>query len=98
MFLEWQTQSDGTYQCLRQYMDKYSIFSGRNILVSYLNYGVVLCLCTIEKALCSESKESDVYCLLCSLCQQEITNVPLSQPSDITTQPTLGMELISESR
>ena len=34
MFLEWQTQSDGTYQCLRQYMDKYSIFSGRNVLVS----------------------------------------------------------------
>ena len=23
MFLEWQTQSDGTYQCLRQYIDKY---------------------------------------------------------------------------
>ena len=62
MFLEWQTQSDGTYQCLRQYMDKYSIFSGRNILVSYLNYGVVFCLCTIKNTLCSESKESD--CLL----------------------------------
>ena len=44
MFLEWQTQSDGTYQCLRQYMDKYSIFSGRNILVSYLNYGGMFCL------------------------------------------------------
>ena len=44
MFLEWQTQSDGTYQCLRQYMDKYSIFSGRNILVSYLIYGGVFCL------------------------------------------------------
>ena len=26
-------QSKGTYQCLRQQMDKYSIFSGRNILV-----------------------------------------------------------------
>ena len=44
MFLEWQTLSDGTYQCLRQYMDKYSIFSGRNILVSYLIYGGMFCL------------------------------------------------------
>ena len=33
MFKVWQTQSDGTYQCLRQQMDKYSIFSGRNVLV-----------------------------------------------------------------
>ena len=33
MFQEWQTQSEGTYQWLRQQMDKYSIFSGRNILV-----------------------------------------------------------------
>ena len=33
MFQEWQTQSDGTYQCLRGQMDKYSIFSGRNILL-----------------------------------------------------------------
>ena len=44
MFLEWQTQSDGTYQCLRRYMDKYSIFSGRTILVSYLIYGGMFCL------------------------------------------------------
>ena len=33
MFQEWQTGSEGTYQCLRQQMDKYSIFTGRNILV-----------------------------------------------------------------
>ena len=33
MFQEWQTQSEGTYQCIRQQMDKYSIFSGRTILV-----------------------------------------------------------------
>ena len=33
IFQEWQTRSKGTYQCLRQQMDKYSIFSGRNILV-----------------------------------------------------------------
>ena len=33
VFQEWQTQSEGTYQCLRQQMDKFSIFSGRNILV-----------------------------------------------------------------
>ena len=33
MFREWQSQSEGTYQCLRQHMDQYSVFSGRNILV-----------------------------------------------------------------
>ena len=33
MFQEWQAHSEGTYQCLRQHMDKYSVFSGRNILV-----------------------------------------------------------------
>ena len=33
IFQEWQTGSEGTYQCLRQQMDKYGIFSGRNILV-----------------------------------------------------------------
>ena len=33
IFQEWQTRSEGTYQCLRLQMDKYSIFSGRNILV-----------------------------------------------------------------
>ena len=33
MFQVWQTQTEGTYQCLRQHMDKYSVFSGRNILV-----------------------------------------------------------------
>ena len=34
MFQEWQSQSKGTYQLLRQQMDTYSIVSGRNILVS----------------------------------------------------------------
>ena len=33
MFQVWQTQTEGTYRCLRQHMDKYSVFSGRNILV-----------------------------------------------------------------
>ena len=33
MFQEWQTGSEGTYQSLRQQINKYSIFSGRNILV-----------------------------------------------------------------
>ena len=33
MFQEWQAHSEGTYQCLRQHIDKYSVFSGRNILV-----------------------------------------------------------------
>ena len=33
ILLEWQTRSEGTYLCLRQQMDKFSIFSGRNILV-----------------------------------------------------------------
>ena len=33
MFQEWQSQSEGTYQCLRQHIDQYSVFAGRNILV-----------------------------------------------------------------
>ena len=33
MFREWQSQSEGTYHCLRQHMDQYSIFGRRNILV-----------------------------------------------------------------
>ena len=33
MFREWQSQSEGTYHCLRQHMDQYSIFVGREILV-----------------------------------------------------------------
>ena len=33
MFHEWQSQSEGTYHCLRQHMDQYSIFAGRDILV-----------------------------------------------------------------
>ena len=33
MFCEWQSQSEGTYHCLRQRMDQYSIFAGRDILV-----------------------------------------------------------------
>ena len=33
MFREWQSQSEGTYHCLRQHMDQYSIFAGRDILV-----------------------------------------------------------------
>ena len=65
MFLEWQTQSDGTYQCLRQYMDKYSIFSGRNILVSNLNYGGVLYLYIIKKSPCIvRAKQGHLYCVI----------------------------------
>ena len=49
MFQEWQTQSEGTYQLLRQQMDKYSIFSGRNILVCIpalsLSFVIKLVLC-----------------------------------------------------
>ena len=33
MFQEWQSQSEGTYQCLREHFDPCSVFSGRNILV-----------------------------------------------------------------
>ena len=33
MFEEWQSQSEGTFQCLRHQMDQYSVFSGRNVLV-----------------------------------------------------------------
>ena len=42
MFQEWQTQSEGTYQWLRQQMDKYSIFSGRNILVCIPTLSLVM--------------------------------------------------------
>ena len=35
MFQAWQEQTDGTFQCLREHMDKYSVYSGRNILVSF---------------------------------------------------------------
>ena len=43
MFLTWQEISDGTFQCLREHMDKYSVFSGRNILVSInIVYFIVL--------------------------------------------------------
>ena len=41
MFQAWQEKTQGTFQCLREHMDKYSVFSGRNILVSlkcYLHY------------------------------------------------------------
>ena len=34
MFKSWQEKTEGTFQCLRQHMDKYSVFAGRNILVS----------------------------------------------------------------
>ena len=43
MFLTLQEISDGTFQCLREHMDKYSVFSGRNILVSInIVYFIVL--------------------------------------------------------
>ena len=32
----WQQHSEGTYQCLRQTLDAFSVFSGRNPLVSHL--------------------------------------------------------------
>ena len=34
MFQLWQENSEGSLQCLREHMDNYSVFSGRNILVS----------------------------------------------------------------
>ena len=34
MFQTWQEKTEGTFQCLREHIDKYSVFSGRNILVS----------------------------------------------------------------
>ena len=43
MFHAWQEKTDGTYQCLREHMDKYSVFSGRNILVS-LKIGFFSCI------------------------------------------------------
>ena len=38
MFHEWQSQSEGTYQCLREHFDQCSVFSGRNILVCQHRY------------------------------------------------------------
>ena len=38
MFQAWQEKTEGTFQCLREHMDKYSVFSGRNILVSLKHY------------------------------------------------------------
>ena len=38
MFQVWQSQSEGTYHCLRQHMDQYSIFAGRDILVCVKNW------------------------------------------------------------
>ena len=38
MFQAWQKKTEGTLQCLREHMDKYSVFSGRNILVSLKHY------------------------------------------------------------
>ena len=35
MFRVWQTLCEGTYQCLRQYLDEYSVFAGRSPLVSH---------------------------------------------------------------
>ena len=35
MFRVWQTRCEGTYQCLRQYLDEYSVFAGRCPLVSH---------------------------------------------------------------
>ena len=36
MFLAWKERTDGTYQSLRDHLDSYSVFSGRNILVRYV--------------------------------------------------------------
>ena len=51
MFKEWQSQSEGTYQCLRKQMDQYSVFVGRDILVCILNYTCTYCMvfCTVAK-------------------------------------------------
>ena len=43
MFQLWQENSEGSFQCLREHMDNYSVFSGRNILVSInIVYFIVL--------------------------------------------------------
>ena len=36
MFLAWKERTGGTYQSLRDHLDNYSVFSGRNILVRYV--------------------------------------------------------------
>ena len=40
MFKKWQSSTEETFQCLREHLDKYSLFSGRNIFVSVT---VVVC-------------------------------------------------------
>ena len=40
MFRVWQTRCEGTYQCLRQCLDEYSVFAGRSPLVSKTPYAV----------------------------------------------------------
>ena len=35
MFHVWQKKCEGTYQCLRQYLDEYSVFAERSPLVSH---------------------------------------------------------------
>ena len=46
VFQEWQTGSEGTYHCLRQQMEKYSIFYGRNILV-YMSTPFISVTCNV---------------------------------------------------
>ena len=40
MFRVWQTRCEGTYQCLRQYLNEYSVFAVRSPLVSKTPYAV----------------------------------------------------------
>ena len=60
MFQEWQTQSEGTYQWLRQQMDKYSIFSGRNILVCIPTLSLVICdqTCSLSQEVANVSQDT----------------------------------------
>jgi len=42
MFLTWKERTDGTYRSLRDHLDNYSVFSGRNVLVRYVLTFIVL--------------------------------------------------------
>ena len=48
MFLAWKERTDGTYQSLRDHLDNYSMFSGRNALVRYVLTFIVCLILTLD--------------------------------------------------
>ena len=54
MIAMWKNESEGTYQCLRQKFDQFSVFAGRNVLVSCIifSYLMQLSFCFIAIGNC----------------------------------------------